>query len=343
MQSNLHNYTGAFMTTQLELDIEHLMTLMSGTPAPLPPPKVKALNAKAMSVQLITCRPTTRHNDEEAAKVARGALGDEGISASTQLFRDNTSPIKMLLSEVGAAYQYHKKSTLPYIDRGPRLLPVTRYESYRDEMRVLIGDVHRKVSVYKNDPAKYDQAVTNDIAYRNAVAVSRGSTGRALVSDYPTARDFTDAIDLTFTFAPLPDNSHWLFDVDEEDRASLDTFAASVLAAAAADLKASIEVPLRELITTLNTSPGIDKVTGKRIGIFRDTKVTNLTEAVERARSLCMDDEQVLAACDLVDAALPSVVRGNIDVLRESPVVREQQAQKLADVQNKMAAFFGGN
>lgn len=332
------------MTTQLELDIEHLMSLITDNTPPIPAtPTVKALNTKAMSVQLITRRPTTRHNDDEAAKVARSALGDEGISASTQLFKDNTSPIKMLLSEVGAAYQYHKKSTLPYIDRGPRLLPVTQYESYRDEMRVLIGDVQRKVNKYRVQPELYEQAVTNDITYRNAVAVSKGSVGRALVSDYPTAQEFTDAIDLDFTFSPLPDNSHWLFDVDEEDKVKLHVQALDTYNTALADLKTRIETPLKKLVETLSTSAGIDKVTGKRIGIFRDTTVTNLTDAVVQARQLCMGDEEVLAVCDLVDAALPSVVRGNIDVLRESPVVREQQAKKLADVQNKMAAFFGGN
>lgn len=239
-------------------------------------------------------------------------------------------------------YQFHKKATLPYIDRGPRLLPVTQYESYRDNMRVLIGDVQAKVNRYRNNPELYDQAVANDIAYRNAVAASTGKTGRASVADYPSSQAFTDAIDLDFRFAPLPDNAHWLFDIDDEDKAKLTAQAAETYNAAVADLRNRISTPLKKLVETLNTTPGIDAETGKRVGIFRDTTVTNLTDAINEARQLCMGDEEVLAVCDAVDAALPKAITENIDVLRESPVVREAQAKKLADVQSKMAAFFGG-
>lgn len=309
--------------------------------APPPPVQPKLLNTKAMSVQLITRKPTTRHNDDEAAKAARSALGDDGITASTTLFKDNTSPIKLLLAEVGAVYLHHKKNTLPYEDRGPRLLPVTEYESYRDGMRTLIGDVQAKVQVYKNDPAKYDQAVANDVAFRNATAVSMGKTGRASPTDYPTCEQFCSAIDLDFRFKPLPDNSHWLFDVDEEDKRALVAGQMDVYYTALADLRARIEAPLVKLAETLRVQPGTDEVTGKRVGIFRDTTVTNVMDAVTQARSLCMGDESILAACDAVEAALPKTITDNIDVLRESPVVREQAARRLADVASKMGAFFG--
>lgn len=331
-----------------------------GKSALVTPPKVKKLNEKAMLVKLVTRKPTTKHNDNEAAKVARTALGDEGITASTTLFVEKSSPIRALLNEQGAVYQFHKKKTNPYEDRGDRLLPVPVYESYRDSMRVLIADVNAKVTKYRNDPSLYDKAVQDDIAFRNAVAVSRGATGRASIADYQTCAEFLASFEIEFRFKPLPDSSHYLFDIDEEDRATLDAHEKEVEAVVRQHLADRLKGPLAKLLDTLNTETvemtdpvtgvtkkvGVHRVTRepmKTTGIFRETTLTNLTEAIDDARALAMDDPDVLAACNALDAALPKTIRDNSDVLRESPVVREAQARKLQDVASKMSAFFGGN
>jgi hypothetical protein len=243
------------------------------------------------------------------------------------------------MSEVTAVYTCHKQMTGPYIDRGPRLLAVSLYENYRDTMRSMIGDVDTLKARVMPD---YDQHVANDIAFRNSMAEARGQVGRATLADYPSKTQFEEAISLSFTLLPLPDEGHILFDMDEEDRAAVREFKRSIVSAYTTDLRERVETPLRELVTTLRTSPGIDELTGKRIGIFRDTKVTNVTEAVAQVRTMAMGDEAVLAMCDALDTALPKAVADNIDVLRESPVVREAAAKRLAAVADKMNFFFGG-
>lgn len=312
-------------------------TLQHTDEAP-PVPQPKRLNTKAMTVQLRTSKPTTRFNDEEAAKAARAAVGDDGVGAYTKLFNDPTNPVRLLLSEVGAVYQYHKQNTMPYIDRGPRLLPVDRYETYRDTMRGLIADIDTKLLALLPN---YDQYVANDVAYRNASAAATGKVGRAQATDYPDAQTFAASIGVTFSFAPLPDNSHWLFDVDEEDRAALDANAQETYARAIEDLRSRIETPLVKLVEALKQKPGDKDADGKRLGIFRDTKVTNVTDAVANAKALAMGDEGVIAACEMVETVL-SPFKDNIDVLRESPVVRDAAAARLAEVASRMGAFFGG-
>lgn len=302
-------------------------------------PEPKALNQKAMSVQLKTSKPTTKFNDESAARAAQDALGDMGISASTVLFKDNTSVIRHLFNEVNAVYAYHKKNTLPYIDRGPRLLPVSQYETYRDEMRRLIADVDNKLAAILPN---YDAYVQADVDFRNRNAEAAGKQGRASVKDYPTAEQFRTSIGLDFHFAPLPDNSHWLFDIDEEDKARLQTQAADTYNTALADMRKRIEDPLSKLVEALRVPAGQkDEVTGKRLGIFRDTKITNVADAVANVKALSMGDPDVLAACEMVEKVVSPLVN-NPDVLRESPIVREQAHEKLAAVASKMSAFFGG-
>ena len=330
-------------TTQLQQELFHLIEVahddaIDQTHIADPLPEVKPLNRKAMTVQLKTSRPTTRFNDEEAAKAAQDALGDQGIAASTTLFKDKTNPIRHLLAEVGAVYQFHKHNTIPYIDRGPRLLPVGQYETYRDTMRRLIADVDRKAAELR---PHYDLYVANDVDFRNAVATSMGKTGRASPTDYPTAAEFFASIGMEFSFAPLPDNSHWLFDVDEEDRRALNEHTNAVYRQALGNLRSRIQRPLDELVRTLQQEAGAkDPVTGKRMGIFRDTKVTNVADAVANVKALAMDDPEVIAACEMVEMAVAPLVN-NPDVVRESPVVREMAAQKLKQVADKMGAFFG--
>ena len=231
------------------------------------------------------------------------------------LFR--AGPLRDLLNSSNAVYTYHKQHTLPYIDRGPRLLPVGQYETYRDHMRKLINEVDTMVHNLRPD---YDQYVQSDMALRG---------GRAQVSDYPTTNEFFDNLALRFTFSPLPDAGHFLFDISEEDKQALQQQLNEVVETAKADMMDRLRTPLRHLLDKLR------KEIGEPGSIFRDSAVANVLEAVNDVRAMAMDDPDILSACDQVASAFTGHAR-NPQVLRESPVVREQMAAKLADIQNKM-------
>jgi hypothetical protein len=295
-------------------------------------PKPKSLNEKAMTVRLTTSKPRTVRQDEEAANAARAALGDNGITASTRLFKDPANPVRQLLNEVTAIYAWHKKHTIPYVDRGPRLLPVEQYEYYRDEMRKMTNALDARLKAVLPD---YDRFVAADIAQRN------GATGtRASRDDYPSADEFASSVGLTFKFAPLPDYANSLFDITDEERENLN----EVYKNAVSDLFTRIQEPLGKLVSALNTPSEkvIDPVTGKekRTGIFRDTKITNVVEAVQNVRSLSMGDPTLAKVCDAV-AEVMKPIKDNPDMLREVPEIRKTAAEKLAEVQSRMAAFMG--
>lgn len=287
----------------------------------------KQLNEKAMTVRLTTSRPTTVRRDAQAEQAAQSALGDRGITAQTRLFRNKANGVRQLLSDVSAVYHYHKLNTMPYINRGPRLLPVENYESYRDNMYKLMNDVDNRLRALM---PSYMAHVDQDVGERN------GTTGtRATRADYPTSAEFEASIKLRYEFAPLPDYAHALFDIKESERVNLDT----VHQQAIEDLYERLREPLEKLAKTLGTPSQIDGATGKRQGIFRDTTVSNVVDAVANVRGLCMGDERLQGVCDMVAAAM-APIKDNTESLRESPSVREMAARKLADVQSKMASFF---
>ena len=279
------------------------------------------LNQRAMLVRLTISKPTTSRRDAGAEQFAQQSLADAGLRVNATLFREKTNPVRALLNASTAIYHYHTLNTLPYIDRGPRLLPVGNYEKYRDELRRMNTDVQVQLARVLPD---YDTHIAADI-------VSRGS--RASIGDYPTKEQFETAFAIKFTFSPLPDKSHFLFDIAPEDRDALETQLAEVAEAARADMQQRLAEPLKHLLEKLK------KPIGEPGAVFRDSAVNNVTEAVELVRSLAMGDESVLSVCAEVDTAMRGLAR-NPDMLRESPVVRSDAATRLAAVASKMSWMF---
>lgn len=276
------------------------------------------LNQKAMLVRLTISKPSTSKHDSAAETFAQAQLSDQGLRVTSTLFRSKTNPVRDLLNAANAVYTYHRQNTLPYVDRGPRLLPVANYETYRDTMRQLVGYVDNQRRTVMPDYNKY---VQQDIADRGA---------RASVNDYPTAQDFDSGLSMQFTFAPLPDKGHFLFDISEEDKAALDAQMQDVIKAARADLYARIEDPLRHLVDKLKIPAG------QPGSVFRDSAVENVIDAVKLARTLAMDDEHIIKICDEVAEVITTGHAKNPQVLRDSPIVREDTAAKLKAVADKM-------
>lgn len=282
----------------------------------------KPLNERAMLVRLTIHKPTTTKRDAHAESCIQSALHDNGLKVSSTLFRERTSPVRQLLNAVSAVYQYHKTHTLPYEDRGPRLLPVDRYEKYRDDMRKLIDEVD---TTRRQVMPEYDNHVLTDIALRGS---------RAKVEDYPTKDDFDAALNIDFRFRPLPDSSHFLFDVNPEDLAMMRAEADEMARQVKDDLLTRLRAPLMQLIDKLAIPAGTPGA------IFRDTKVTNVTEAAALVKELAMGDAEVINAADAILAAATPIA-ANPHTLRESPEIRESARARLAAVAATMNFMSG--
>jgi len=283
---------------------------------------MKRLNERAMLMRLAISRPTVTKRDAQAEAHIQAALDDKGLKVNTTLFREHTSPVRQLLHAVSAVYQYHKTHTLPYQDRGARLLPVDNYERYRDAMRKLIDEVDTQRRKVMPDYAKH---VADDMALRGA---------RASIDDYPTADEFDASLSLKVIPSPLPDTTHFLFDVHPEDLAAMNDAATSAADAVRADLISRLKTPLLALIDKLAIPAG------EPGAIFRDTKVTNVAESAALVKELAMGDPDIIQAADEILAAT-AVIVANPHTLRESPEIRESSRAKLAAVAKTMDFMLG--
>jgi hypothetical protein len=286
---------------------------------------VTPLNAKAMLVKLTVRRANLTRRDTAAESYVQSQLDDTSLVVSSKLFRDKHNPVNQLVSKVGEVYTYHKNHTLAYVDKGPRLLPNVQYMDYSAGMRNLIASVDAiKVQLMPN----YDKYVQLDIQHRSLSASSR-----AKLEDYPTADEFEASMGFELKFMPLPDAAHFLFDINEDDKAAFVDMMGQVEQGARNETIKMMLEPLGHLVDKLN------KPIGTEGSIFRESAIDNIVENIDRARKLNVsDDPEVTQMIDTLSAAV-NVYTGT-NVLRESPIVREQAAKKLDYIAKQMGALY---
>lgn len=290
--------------------------------------KVTTLADKAMLVKLTVRRANLSRRDSFAESVIQTQLDDVSLVVNSKLFRDKLNPINQIMTKASEVYTYHKAHTLPYIDKGPRILPNTQYFDYTRAMRDRIAAVDNMMAQHMPN---YDRYVQLDIQYR-----SQGkSTGRASANDYPSASEFQARMGFDLRFTPMPEAKHFLFDISDDDLAEFNATMESVANSARNETIKRMLEPLTHLVDKLN------KPIGTEGAIFRDSAIENVVEGIAMAKKLNVaDDPEIAAMADTLKYAV-DVFNMNKDVLRESPVVREQAAKKLDAIAKKMGGLYG--
>jgi hypothetical protein len=294
------------------------------------PPNIKAtqLNEKAMLVKLTMRRAHMSSRDAAAEEIVQNQLNDASLVVNRKLFRDKANPVNRILTAASEVYTAHKKMTLPYMDAGPRILANGMYLEYTKEMKTRLGHLDGMIAdVLRN----WDQHVAADMNFRNRSM----SGGRATVDDYPTAEQFKERIGFDLRFSPLPDESHFLFDLSEDDKAGFAQSMKEIAAGARRDCIMRMLAPLSHLVDKLRLPIG---ETGS---IFRDSAITNVVEGCEIARKLNLDEDPEITALIGELNKVIAKVNDHKDQVRESQPTRESAAKKLAELQAKLAPFMG--
>jgi hypothetical protein len=290
--------------------------------------KVPQLSEKAMLVKLTIRRANLSRRDTAAELLIQQTMDDASLVVNSKLFRDKNNPINQIMAAASEVYTYHKKHTLPWQDKGPRVVPNAMYFEYTQAMRGLINNVD---AMLNNHMPNYGTYVDRDIAYRSKSV----SGGRATRDDYPTNTQFRERMGFDMRFTPMPDARHFLFDLTDEDQQKFDEAMVQTANAASNDVVLRMLEPLTHLVSKLNTPIGAQNA------IFRDTALTNVVEGVELAKKLAIDPPPELRALmDSLAATVTKCVTGK-DLLREDAPTRESAAKKLAALQSQMSAFMG--
>jgi hypothetical protein len=284
------------------------------------------LSDKVVLVKLTIRRAALTKRDAVLTANLQAQEKDNSLTVLTKLFKDKDSAINQIMSKYGEVYQYHKKHTLPYVDAGPRILPNDMYMEYTQEMKHRIAQVDNLLDTYM---PMYDQLVLDDVMYRN----SGHAAGRANVSEYPNAEDFRLSMSAELRFQPMPDASHFLFDLSDEDVASFKRAEEEAAQAANADTVQRMLKPIQALVTKLGEYQGLK---GER---FHNSLVENVIDGCTLARKLAINPTPELLAdiTELEDAAQGYLK--DVEMIKGSANKRVEAKKKLQDVASKMAMF----
>jgi hypothetical protein len=284
------------------------------------------LSDKVVLVKLTIRRAALTKRDAVLTANLQAQEKDNSLTVLTKLFKDKDSAINQIMAKYGEVYQYHKKHTLPYMDAGPRILPNDMYMEYTQEMKHRIAQVDNLLDTYM---PMYDQLVLDDVMYRN----SGHAAGRANVSEYPSAEDFRLSMSAELRFQPMPDASHFLFDLSEDDVASFKRAEEEAAQAANADTVQRMLKPIQALVTKLGEYQGLK---GER---FHNSLVENVIDGCTLARKLAINPTPELLAdiAELEDAAQGYLK--DVEMIKGSANKRVEAKKKLQDVASKMAMF----
>jgi hypothetical protein len=285
------------------------------------------LSDKVVLVKLTMRRAALTRRDNFLTDKVQRQEGDASLTVLTKLFRNRDSAVNQILAKYNEIYAYHKKTTLPYVDAGPRLLPNELYFDYTQDMRKRIADVDSLLDTYM---PMYDQLVQDDVMYRNAGHMA----GRANASEYPSADQFREATSVEMRFQPMPDARHFLFDLSEEDEATFRQAEDEALAAANADMVGRMLKPLGALVTKLSEYQGAK---GER---FHNSLIDNVIDGCDTALRLAINPTQDLldTVAFIKDQAKKMLT--TVEVVKGSAIARANAKYELELVAKRLEGLM---
>ena len=207
---------------------------------------------------------------------------------------------------------FHKERSLPWADRGVRLLPTSLFLDYKKDMNVMRDKFHNMVDDFID---KYPALVQTAQNYMGHLFKPE---------DYPSAEVVRSAFEFKLTFSPVPTAGDFRLDVSATDLAELaDQYESSFntrLAEAMREPWEKLHKELTNMSEKLTDQEGKDKR-------YHDSLVDNAVSLCGMLTHLNLaNDPKLEDARKQLEEAL---VGANIDMIRESSTTRANMKDKV--------------
>jgi hypothetical protein len=224
---------------------------------------------------------------------------------------------KEIADHAAACRLWHNIKTLPWADKGPRLLPTSLFLDYKQEANTRRDAFHRMVDQFVQD-------------YPALVQTSHNYLGDLFdAADYPSANEVHSKFGFRMVFAPVPESGDFRLDLpaqelDEVKRGYEDSFKDRLAEA----MKDPWDRLHKTLLGISEKLTDVDNIDVKRryhdslidnavelCGVLTHLNITGDPELEQARRSL----ERVIASAD-------------IEVIRENPDSRADVKQQVDDI-----------
>ncbi len=263
------------------------------------------IQSKAMLVDLTIRQWTaTKHDKAVSAEVETAhAAKDAGRYNKRLIDKAHLAEINRIANELR---KHHYSRTLPWTDKGQRLLPSELFLDYRQDMAKYKADFQAAVSTFIK---LYPQLVQD-------ARMRLGTMYQA--EDYPQPTDLSALFDITVEFAPVPDANDFRVDVSKETQDEIRQQITDAVSLRQAKMVKECWARMREVVGR------IAEQCGKENGVIRDSLIDNARDLVNILGGLNVTANPTIAT---IEVAIRSKLIVPAAQLRTSPTVRAEVAR----------------
>lgn len=268
---------------------------------------------RAMLVDLTISQWTaTKHDKAVSTEVERNhAAKDAGRYNKRLIDKAHLAAVNTLANQIRSA---HYARTLPWTDKGQRLLPSDLFMEYRQEMASLKAQFDRAVIDFVN---RYPQLV-QDARMRLGTMYDP--------ADYPSPNDIRNSFHIALDFAPVPDAQDFRVDVAAEAQEEIRRQITEAVQARQVKAVKDCWARVREVVGR------IAEQCSKEKGRIHDSLMENAQTLVDVLSGLNITKDPALTD---VEQEIRSLIVSP-DALRNNPATRLRVATGAADILAKV-------
>jgi len=276
------------------------------------------ITEKAMLASLhISCWSARKH-DKQVSREVDEKYGGKDAGRFNKVLA-NKDALKSIKKVSGSARLFHQEQTLPWGERGERLLPSANYDHYSRQMRIFKQQFEDAVQEFVRD-------------YHSVIWDARQSLGGLFNrEDYPDPSDIRDKFSFRTTITPVPVSEDFRVNLgkDEVDaiKRDLENRIEQAHAMATKDLWKRLYDVVSHMVDRLSEPDTV----------FRDTLVGNIVRITELLPRLNINNDPEL---DQMRRQIEdSLCDYSPDQLRTDKKLRRQAVGRAQDVLDAMAGY----
>lgn len=279
-----------------------------------------SIASSAMLVELNISTWTARKLDKKVSAEVDLAKGTKtsAVNVNKNLLA-GTGFLDTITKYAANARAWHLSQTLPWSDNGLRLLPITNFITYKEQLNTLETNFNALVEKFL-------------VAYPNLISASAFQLGDLFNRDeYPEPEQIARKFKFNCNFLPVPMAGDFRIDINEEAKQELITSCQTAYEERLNNAMRDAWGRLHEHLLRMSERLENDEKGNKKV--FRDSLVENAVELVDLLKhfNLTNDPSMEQARKELHDA----IKNHDAESLRENFIAREAVKQKVDDILSK--------
>lgn len=277
-----------------------------------------SISESALLVKLSIGTWTANKLDKDKTEQVLSSSGASGDAAQVRKnLMAGTRAAKDITDFAATCRLMHSVRTLPWEDRGFRVIPTATVLDYKQEMTFMKS---RFVLMVSDFCSNYDKHIY----------IAQQSLGSMFnKDDYPDVSTVREKYHFNLTFSPIPDGGHFFLDIPKQDleemRESVDRLNQERLEQAMSNAW--------ERLHTILTGMSSKLANHNEKTRFHDSFITNAEELCGLLTHLNITKDPDLESAR---RQLEQAVKGtNIDVIKESPMERDRMRAKVDSILDK--------